>query len=137
MYSFFSEGKGRRVRVWLTVGLPVDCVLFMFGGTHLKNFATHEALYCLFPKASLEHREMVVATGGRLSELKFFAKYLDRGFRRASGRSVLKNEEFQGGRFLGDSKTKVVPYDGSMKVGPLSGKRFRVTEDGVFVRCAG
>lgn len=134
MYSFFSEKTGRRVRLGLTAGVPLDTVVFMFGGSHLKNIATHDAVYCLFPQATLERREMLVATGGRISELKFFSKYLERGFRRANVGRVMRSDEFQGGRFVGDPLTKCVPFDGKSRVRPACGKRFRDSGDGVFIR---
>lgn len=71
-------------------------MLDTFWGSHLKNFATHGGVFCAYPKATLEHRQMVVLKVSCLKELKAFAKYLDRGFEEVS--------------WLVDELPLVVPY---------------------------
>lgn len=95
----------------------VNHVLNTFWGTHLKNIATHDALYCPYPWATVECRVMVVSISERRAELMAYQKYKDRGFRRVLEEELSSSEEFQDGRSLDDEWTRVFPYDERVGVG--------------------
>lgn len=98
---------------------PVNHVVNTFWGTHLKNVATHDALYCPYPRATVEKKQMVVLEITRGRELCAYQKYLDRGFERVSREELSSSEEFQDGRSLDDRWTLVVPYDQGVGVGQV------------------
>lgn len=103
----------------------VNHVLNTFWGTHLKNIATHDALYCLYPQATVVKKQMVVSISNRTGELLAYEKYLDRGFRRISGEECRCSGEFQDGRSLDDRFTLVVPYDEGVGVGQVLSNHVR------------
>lgn len=99
-----ADGKA----VFLVVGVlkPLRYMVQTCWATHLMNFATHEALYCVFPEATLERNEMYMLSVDSVGELSCFEKYLLRGFRRGDGAAMRSRAEFEGCRSIGDAFTK-------------------------------
>jgi hypothetical protein len=117
------------VQVIKVAGDVVDTVFRTFWGTHLMNVATHEGVYCPFPKSTLERRQMAVSIEGRISEVKALFKYLGRGFSRVSRDEKSRIEEFAEGRVLSDSLTRRVLYDeGGEWSSPLGNSVVRVQD---------
>lgn len=107
---------------------PVLYVIRASWSTHVMNFATHEALYCLFPQATLERNEMYMLAVDTVGELEDYQKYLGRGFRRGDGDQMRRRREFSAVRSVGDMFTKRVGFSSSEPLDDVGfgGVRFEV-----------
>lgn len=129
MLEFQDKRRGVRVKLLCLFVEPARYVCATVVSSHLMNFATHEALYCLFPEATFRRRKMCISS----HDWQSWSQYVDRRFSFVSFQQCLSCEEFHGMRRIGDGLSIRVPFSGrevmaSNRLGHLS---FWVSESGV------
>jgi len=90
------------------------------------NFITHEKAYSLYPRATFEERRSLTCLFSTISRAKAWTKYTERGWTMLEG---VTGEDFhnlnsslaRGPRYVGDSKTWVIPILPKIDAPCLSG----------------
>lgn len=112
---------------------PVKYLIDTAWSTHMLNLATHESIYCLFPKATLDNKLMYIPRLPEASALRFYKMYTDRGYRRQVDKSLQQTVEFSNERYVGDELTSRFRFDASAAGVPahLQMVKFAVTPFGI------
>lgn len=131
MVSFRNNDYGLFVNIFCLYVEPAKFACVGLRSTYLMNFATHEALYCLFPKATLERKWMVKPVNGK----GCLSDGYRRGFRVASFNQSLELEECRGVRRFGDVHTQRNGYSsrGFSSRNGVHGLSFWLSQNGVHL----
>jgi hypothetical protein len=118
----FVYAKGKRViELHCTVQNPISLVIDFFPLSNLKNYATADKAYCLFPQLTLREQNMTAFRCTTAQQLSAIYKYRDRGFRFISFEDAKSYEEVDSIRSTEDSlcETKSFSYTTSSGSRPV------------------
>ena len=105
-------------------GEPLRGLLMYGWSSAVFQFATYEGIYCLFPEATLEKREMHMFDDRSYGNANSYRWWIER-FVRVSPKERFRSEEFEGDRSFGDEWTHRVPFSSASNEVPEEMKQIR------------
>lgn len=127
--EYVHDEKGRKVCLWPLFERPVWGFMTHFWSSHVFNLATWEAIYCLFPEATMQNRMMHIFPGRPWGSGEVLERWFSRGFSRAAGNEKFSSSEFQSERYFGDSMTYRLGFSKSDGVVPEVLRQVRISID--------
>ncbi|KAL0953609.1 hypothetical protein HGRIS_004817 [Hohenbuehelia grisea] len=114
-------GEERKVQLIVSKRCPMEIIL-NFHSTVVMNVIGFDFAYCLFPKATLEHRIAIVHSTSGPHQRDARAKYVERGWRMVlSTKELIPVEKscfVNGRRFLGDAQCWSIPLTEAARLRP-------------------